>query len=69
MANSWPDTNGSQWYITLGPATELDGSYTIFGRVIEGMEVVNAITPRDPSRTPNAPAGDLIRTITITVGE
>lgn len=65
MANAGPNTNGSQWYITYGDVSQLDGSYTIFGRVIEGMDVVEAITPRDPQRNPNAPAGDLISTITI----
>jgi cyclophilin family peptidyl-prolyl cis-trans isomerase len=65
MANAGPDTNGSQWYITYGDVSQLDGSYTIFGRVIEGMDVVEAITPRDPSRTPNAPAGDAMTRITI----
>lgn len=65
MANAGPNTNGSQWYITYGDVSQLDGSYTIFGNVIEGMEVVEGITPRDPQRNPNAPAGDLIRTVTI----
>jgi len=65
MANAGPNTNGSQWYITYGDVSQLDGNYTIFGRVTEGMDVVEAITPRDPSRNPNAPAGDLISTITI----
>ncbi|MEZ4645761.1 MAG: peptidylprolyl isomerase [Chloroflexota bacterium] len=65
MANAGPDTNGSQWYITLADASQLDGSYTLFGRVIEGMDVVQAITPRDPSTDPTAPTGDLIRQITI----
>lgn len=65
MANAGPNTNGSQWYITYGDVSQLDGSYTIFGRVIEGMDVVEAITPRDPSRNPNAPAGDAIARITI----
>lgn len=65
MANAGPNTNGSQWYITYGDVSQLDGSYTIFGRVIEGMDVVEAITPRDPQRAPNAPAGDVISTITI----
>ena len=65
MANSGPDTNGSQWYITLGDASFLDGGYTIFGRVVEGMEAVERITPRDPSANPNAPAGDVIESIEI----
>jgi cyclophilin family peptidyl-prolyl cis-trans isomerase len=65
MANSGPDTNGSQWYITLGDASQLDGQYTIFGRVLEGMEVVEAITPRNPAENPELPPGDKIRTITI----
>lgn len=69
MANSGPDTNGSQWYVTLGDAAFLDGGYTIFGRVIEGMEVVQAITPRDPQMNPNAPEGDRIESVTIRVGE
>lgn len=65
MANSGPDTNGSQWYITLADTSNLDGSYTIFGSVTDGMDVVQAITPRDPSVDPNAPAGDAIVSIEI----
>lgn len=65
MANSGPNTSGSQWYVTLGDASFLDGNYTIFGRVVDGIEVVQAITPRDPSVDPNAPEGDKIKTITI----
>lgn len=65
MANSGPDTNGSQWYVTLGDAAFLDGGYSIFGRVIEGMDVVQAITPRDPSQNPDLPPGDVIQTVTI----
>ncbi|MFT7586452.1 MAG: cyclophilin family peptidyl-prolyl cis-trans isomerase [Cellvibrionaceae bacterium] len=65
MANSGPDTNGSQWYITLGDAATLDGSYTIFGQVVEGLDVVQAITARDPSQNPDSPEGDVIDSITI----
>ena len=65
MANSGLDTNGSQFFITYGPAQNLNGSYTIFGEVIEGMEIVENITPRDPSQGANLPPGDEISTITI----
>lgn len=65
MANSGPDTNGSQFFITFAPAPHLDGSYTIFGRVISGLEVAENLTPRDPDLGVLLPPGDKIITITI----
>ncbi len=47
MANSGADTNGSQFFITLGPAPNLNGRYTIFGKVTEGMDAVRAIRLND----------------------
>lgn len=59
MANAGPHTNGSQFYITLADRSYLDGNYTLFGWVTDGMDVVNKIVQ-----------GDTIRNITITrIGE
>ena len=47
MANSGPNTNGSQFYITLSPQSGLDNRYSVFGRVTSGMEVAQAIRQGD----------------------
>lgn len=64
MANAGRDTNGSQFFITFAPAEFLNGDYTIFGQVTEGMNVVNGITRRDPLENPSFD-GDVIESITI----
>ena len=65
MANAGRDTNGSQFFITFGATPQLDGGYTIFGQVTDGMDVVNGITRRDPQQNPSY-TGDVIESITIT---
>jgi peptidylprolyl isomerase len=47
VANSGPHTNGAQFYVTLGDRSYLDGTYMVFGEVIEGMDVVHAIVQDD----------------------
>ncbi|MEX1248650.1 MAG: peptidylprolyl isomerase [Anaerolineales bacterium] len=67
MANSGPTSNGSQFFITYGPASHLNGQFTIFGEVIQGMDVVESLTARDPSQSAELPPGDLILDVTIEV--
>jgi cyclophilin family peptidyl-prolyl cis-trans isomerase/HEAT repeat protein len=55
MALSGKDTGGSQWFVTHSPQPHLDGGYTVFGRVVEGMDVIDRIV-----------RGDRIRSVTIT---
>lgn len=64
MANAGPNTNGSQFFITFTPQSGLDGKHSVFGRLIEGTDVLESLTPRDPNQNPQF-EGDRIIRITI----
>jgi len=55
MANSGPTSNGSQFFITYDAAAHLDGQYTIFGEVVDGMDAVNTIAEPDPDNPDSLP--------------
>lgn len=65
MANAGADTNGCQFFITYKAKPNLDGSYSAFGQLIEGKDVLESLTPRDPNQNPDF-EGDRIIRITIT---
>jgi peptidyl-prolyl cis-trans isomerase A (cyclophilin A) len=68
MANSGPNTNGCQFFITVGPAEHLNGTFSIFGEVVSGQDVANAISvvPRDDGDKPKTPV-NIIRIVVRTV--
>jgi cyclophilin family peptidyl-prolyl cis-trans isomerase/tetratricopeptide (TPR) repeat protein len=63
MANSGPNTNGSQFFLTYEATPWLDGKHAVFGRVVQGMDVLQSLTPRDP-QAPDS-EGDKILTVVI----
>lgn len=64
MANSGPDTNGSQFFVTFAPTPWLDGNHTIFGEVVDGAEVLDQLTRRDPDQAPDF-IGDALYSVEI----
>ena len=63
MANAGPNTGGSQFFITRVATPWLDGRHAVFGRVVEGMDVVHAIRERDPQS--DREPGDRIESVQI----
>jgi cyclophilin family peptidyl-prolyl cis-trans isomerase len=65
MANAGPATNGSQFFITHGPTPHLNGKHTVFGQVVEGLDVLMSIPARDPGNV-STPA---VKIISVTIEE
>lgn len=66
LYNSGPNSNGSAFFITMVASQDFSPNYPIFGQVIQGMEVVQALTPRNPVTGEVLPDGDKISSIVIT---
>ncbi len=64
MANAGPGTNGSQFFITFGATPHLDGRHAVFGRVVDGLEVLDALTRIDPM-APGGTEPDVIERVDV----
>ncbi len=66
MANAGSNTNGSQFFICYEAQSFLDGGYSVFGQMVEGMDILEKLTPRDPTQNPQF-QGDRLISVKIAV--
>ncbi len=67
MNNSGPNSNGSRFFITLSALPKLDGYYTIFGQVIEGLDILSGFPAYPPPQ--GEESGSAVKIIRVTVQE
>ena len=65
LFNVGPGSNGSQFFITLGPQPELNGRYTIFGEVTGGLDILSGLAPRNPGLVASPEEPDMLLTVII----
>lgn len=65
LDNNGPGTNGSRFFITLGSNAQLNGQYTIIGKVLSGLDILSALTPRNPQPGIYLPPGDELISVSI----
>lgn len=66
MANRGiPNSGGSQFFITYTPQHSLDSRHTVFGHLIEGMDVLESLTPRDPDQNPDYEGDSIVKIVIV----